>query len=82
MCGKGENAGKQHFVLFPQCFLLFQWLIPSLGPHLMSVNTFIVDQSNILPFGKRFVVCLTPFFFFELPVDDRVQHYPKCLYKV
>ena len=21
---KGENAGDQHFLLFPQCFLLFQ----------------------------------------------------------
>ena len=21
--GKGENAGNQHFLLFPQCFLLF-----------------------------------------------------------
>ena len=22
--GKEENAGKQHFLLFPQCFLLYQ----------------------------------------------------------
>ena len=22
--GKGENAGNQHFLLLPQCFLLFQ----------------------------------------------------------
>ena len=22
--GKGENAGKQHFLLFPQCFLHYQ----------------------------------------------------------
>ena len=22
--GKGENAGNQHFLLFPQCFLLYQ----------------------------------------------------------
>ena len=22
--GKGENAGKQHFLLYPQCFLSFQ----------------------------------------------------------
>ena len=22
--GKGENAGKQHFLLFPQCFLPYQ----------------------------------------------------------
>ena len=23
-CGKGENAGNQHFLLFPRCFLLCQ----------------------------------------------------------
>ena len=22
--GKGENAGNQHFLLFPQCFLLYK----------------------------------------------------------
>ena len=22
--GKGENAGDQHFLLFPQCFRLYQ----------------------------------------------------------
>ena len=22
--GKGEHAGNQHFLLFPQCFLLYQ----------------------------------------------------------
>ena len=27
--GKGENAGYQHFLLFPQCFqkVFFQWLL-------------------------------------------------------
>ena len=24
IAGKGENAGDQHFLLFPQCFLPFQ----------------------------------------------------------
>ena len=28
--GKGENAGKQHFLLFPQCFLLFTKQISNL----------------------------------------------------
>ena len=23
--GKGEDAGNQHFLLFPQCFLFYQW---------------------------------------------------------
>ena len=24
IAGKGDNAGKQHFLLFPQCFLLIK----------------------------------------------------------
>ena len=24
MVGEGENAGNQHFLLFPQCFLHYQ----------------------------------------------------------
>ena len=29
--GKRENAGNQHFLLFPQCFLLYQRGISSFG---------------------------------------------------
>ena len=36
--GKGENAGNQHFLLFPQCFVTFQRLI----------NRFILDIMNFL----------------------------------
>ena len=25
--GKGENAGNKHFLLFPQCFLLYHFLL-------------------------------------------------------
>ena len=32
--GKGENAGNQHFLLFPQCFLPFQEQISILESHL------------------------------------------------
>ena len=32
--GKGENAGNQHFLLFPQCFLLFPTKISIIGIHL------------------------------------------------
>ena len=32
--GKGENAGNQHFLLFPQCFLPFLKQIPIFGSHL------------------------------------------------
>ena len=31
--GKGENAGNQHFLLFPQCFLAYQRKIASFEPH-------------------------------------------------
>ena len=42
--GKGENAGNQHFLLFPQCFL-------SLETHLLSANVFNLDWSKILSLG-------------------------------
>ena len=32
--GKGENAGNQHFLLFPQCFLPFENQFSILQPHL------------------------------------------------
>ena len=31
--GKGENAGNQHFLLFPQCFLPYQRKIAPVEPH-------------------------------------------------
>ena len=31
--GKGENAGNQHFLLFPQCFLPLLKQIPIFQPH-------------------------------------------------
>ena len=40
--GKGENAGGQHFLLFPQCFLLYKakktFLLPNFN--LSSANAF------------------------------------------
>ena len=32
IAGKEENAGDQHFLLFPQCLQLFQRQIPSTDP--------------------------------------------------
>ena len=32
---KGENAGNQHFLLFPQCFLFFQKIIFFFESHLI-----------------------------------------------
>ena len=34
--GKGKNAGNQHFVLFPQCFLPFTKQIPNFHLYLFS----------------------------------------------
>ena len=54
--GKGENAGNQHFLLFPQCFLrfpnrFFNFLYTLI---LSSANAFNSDQYKILSFGKEF----------------------------
>ena len=52
--GKGENAGKQHFLLFSQCFLLYQRqkLSFMLTFILSSANAFNLDEVNFLPSGK------------------------------
>ena len=52
--GKGENAGNQQFLLFPQCFLPFPKQILTFQSHL--VCRFNLDQFKILSFGKE----LTP----------------------
>ena len=54
--GKGENAGNQHFLLFPQCFLPIQKKrISVFKLHLFcpSANAFNLDQGKNLLFGKR-----------------------------
>ena len=51
--GKGENAGNQHFLLFPQCFLLYQREILMLATfNFLSANAFNLVKSKILLFGK------------------------------
>ena len=45
---KGENAGNQHFLLFPQCFRPIQKTIS-----VFKLNAFNLDQSKILSFGKE-----------------------------
>ena len=52
--GKGENAGNQHFLLFPQGFLaLLKTEIIILATfNLLSANAFNLDQYRILSFGK------------------------------
>ena len=52
--GKGENAGNQHFLLFPQCFLPYQKteiniLVTS---YLSSANALNLVQSKKM-FGKE-----------------------------
>ena len=46
IAGKGENAGTQHFLLFPQCFLLFptQSIIFESHLFLSSAKSFIFDD--------------------------------------
>ena len=52
--GTGENAGNQHFLFFPQCFLPFSksnfnFLYTFIES---SANPFNSNQSKILPFCK------------------------------
>ena len=58
---KGENDGTQNFHLFPQCFLPFQIQIPISESHffLSSVNSFDLDQSKNLSFGKELTLYYT-----------------------
>ena len=51
---KGENAGNQHFLLFPQCFLPFPNYF-SFTSILSSANAFNLDQSKILSYGNGLV---------------------------
>ena len=52
--GKGENAGDQHFLLFPQCFILLTKgeIIILVMFNLSSANALNLVTSKILLFGK------------------------------
>ena len=51
--GKRENAGNQHFLLFPQCFQPYQRRNSSFIISPSSANAFNLDQSKILSFGTE-----------------------------
>ena len=53
IAGKGENAGKQHFLLFPKYFFPFQRQISVFKSLILSANAFNLDRSEILSFGKE-----------------------------
>ena len=59
--GKGENAGNQHFLLFPQCFLPFPNQISIFHFHLSCLLQILPfwNQSKILLFGKEYDIVLT-----------------------
>ena len=52
--GKGENAGNQHFLLFPQCFLPFTKQISKFQSrlfcrlHMLSILSFGRVKQNIV----------------------------------
>ena len=48
--GKGENAGNQHFLLFPQCFLSFE-------NKLKICVTFHLSSADAFYLGKNCLVC-------------------------
>ena len=49
--GKGENAGNQHFLLFPQCFLIYGRQIQCIEFYLSSANALNFDKGTILSSG-------------------------------
>ena len=51
--GKGENAGNQHFIFFPQSFLLMIIFTLWVTFILPSANGFNLDQSKIMLLGKE-----------------------------
>ena len=53
--GKRENAGNQYFSPFPTMFSTQseREIIISATLNLSSANAFNLDQSEILPFGKK-----------------------------
>ena len=51
--GKGENAGNQHFLIFPQCFLLSKDKSVIKAFHLLSANAFISDCAKVLGQGPQ-----------------------------
>ena len=53
--GKGENAGNQHFLLFPQCFLLYYFYI--IG-HFVDLSTIQVSRNQNV---ERFVQVVRTF---------------------
>ena len=59
--GKGENAGNQHFLLFPQCFLLFPThiIFESRLICRLQINAFNLDTPKILSFGKELTLFQT-----------------------
>ena len=66
--GKGENAGNQHFLLFPGYFLSFPKQISIFLSHLFlsSANAFNLDQSTTLSFAKQLITYQNVFFFLFL----------------
>ena len=55
---KGENAGNQHYLLFPQCFIPIPKRISVFELRLLvvSANASNLDQSKNVPFGRELTV--------------------------
>ena len=51
--GKGENAGNQHFLLFPQCFLNDQIEISASDLNFVNFKSIHFGPSILLSFGNR-----------------------------
>ena len=49
--GKGENVGKQHFLIFPQCFLPFLRQFSIIESYLFCRLQLLLEKCNISLFG-------------------------------
>ena len=57
--GKGEYAGKQHFYLYPQCFLPYQRQIIIWSTYkLLSSDAFSLDKCKMLSFDQTLIQVL------------------------
>ena len=61
--GKGENAGRQYFLLIPKCFRPFSKQISIVQLDNFSSSAFNLDLSNILSFSEELIDFLIDFFY-------------------
>ena len=83
IAGKGENAGNQHFLLFPLCFILI-FRIKSIIParfNVLSINGYIPGMSSKILFSGKGIdrKCLSSIVHLVRCVHFRNVFFYKCI---